>query len=137
MQIIIINQQKKIPINKRAIKTIALKTLKILKADLTGELSIVYVNNRTIKDLNYRFLGKRQPTDVLCFDLSEGRGLTADIIISTEKACENARLFRTSPERELKLYLIHGILHLLGFRDKRIKDRTRMQRKASRILKKV
>ena len=137
MQIIIQNHQKRIPVSKRVIKATILKTLKILKANLTGELTVVFVNNSSIQKLNYRFLGRRRPTDVLCFDLSNGQHLTADIVISTEKAWENARLFKTSVLREVKLYLIHGILHLLGFKDKRIKDRIRMQRKALQILKLV
>lgn len=156
MQITIINQQKKIPISKRAIKKIVLKILKILnpvrnatlsksrkkisngvKANLAGQLSIIYVDNRAIQELNHKFLGKSEPTDVLCFDVSFGTRFIADIVISTEKAWENSKTFRTSPRKELKLYLIHGILHLLGFKDKRIKDRIRMQRKALGILKRV
>lgn len=156
MQIIIQDHQKRIPISKRKIKATVLKALKILnpvrntrlsksrtkisngvKTILAGELTIVFVDNRSIQELNYRFLGRRRPTDVLCFDLSHGQHLTADIVISTEKAWENARLFKTSTLREVKLYLIHGILHLLGFKDKRIKDRIRMQRKALKILKSV
>jgi probable rRNA maturation factor len=136
VQITIINQQKKIPVSKRT-KAIVLKTLKILKADLTGQLTVVYVNNRTIQELNYRFLGRPQPTDVLCFDLSEGKALNADIVISIEQARQNARLFKTSAPWEIRLYLIHGILHLMGFKDKRTKDRTRMQRKATQILKNI
>jgi probable rRNA maturation factor len=135
VQITIINQQKKIPVSKRATRAIVLKTLKILKANQAGQLTVVYVNNRTIQELNYQFLGKRSPTDVLCFDLSEGGRLTADIVISIERARENSRLFKTSLLWETRLYLVHAILHLFGFTDKRAKDRTRMQRKALRILK--
>ncbi|MGD9014946.1 MAG: rRNA maturation RNase YbeY [Candidatus Omnitrophota bacterium] len=134
MQIIIKNQQRIIPVSKRAVKTTVLKTLKILKVNLSGELTVVYVNNRAIQELNHKFLGRRQPTDVLCFDLSRGRHLIADIIISTEQAKENARLFKTSASWEARLYLIHAILHLRGFKDKRINDRIRMQRKALKIM---
>ena len=156
MQIIVQNHQSRIPISKRAIKAIIVKTLKILnpvrntrlskgrtkiskrlKAILAGELTVVFVDNPSIQELNYRFLGRRRPTDVLCFDLSNGQHLNADIVISTDKARENARLFKTSTLREVKLYLIHAILHLLGFKDKRIKDRICMQRRALQILKLV
>ena len=137
MQITIINQQKKIPISKRAIKKLVLKTFKILKANLAGELTIVYVDNRTIQKLNYKYLSKPRPTDVLCFDLSEKDRFTGNIVISTEKAWENSRLFKTSAIWETKLYLIHGILHLLGFKDKRVKDRERMQRKTLQILREI
>jgi len=87
--------------------------------------------------LNYRFLGRPQPTDVLCFDLSEGKTLNADIVISIEQARQNARLFKTSASWEVRFYLIHGILHLMGFKDKRTRDRIRMQRKAMQILRNI
>ena len=71
MRITIINQQKKILINKRAIKRIVIKALRALKEDFKGELAIVYVNNRDIEELNLRYRAKPKPTDVLCFDLSD------------------------------------------------------------------
>jgi len=156
VQITIINQQKKIPISKRAVRAAALKILGILnpirntktirkkskisnrvKANLPGELTIVYVDNKTIQKLNSRFLGESRPTDVLCFDLSGGGRLTADIVISTEAAWGNSRLYRTSPSEEVSRYLIHGILHLLGFDDRKKKDRMRMQRKVAQILRRI
>ena len=137
MQITIINQQKRIPISKRAIKAAVLKTLKILRANLACEITIAYVDNRTIRELNSRFLGKCQATDVLCFDLSRKGQLIADIVISTQRAAENSRLFKTSPIWESKLYLVHGILHLFGWRDHRKKDRLRMHKKALQIIKRI
>jgi len=104
---------------------------------LRGQLTVLYTDNRTIQGLNYRFLGRKEPTDVLCFDLSDKDETLADIVISTETAEENSRLFKTSPGREARLYLVHGILHLLGYKDRNKKDRIRMHRKALQILKKL
>ena len=157
MQIIILNRQKKLPISKGAIKTIVINTFKfLLNADSrrlhtdgrrlarrenlrasAGQLTILYTDNKTIQELNYRFAGKDEPTDVLCFDLSQEGRLIADIVISTEKAWENSRLFNTSPRWEANLYLVHGILHLLGYRDRKRKDRICMQRKALWILRRL
>jgi len=100
-----------------------------------GQLTILYTDNKTIQELNYRFAGKDEPTDVLCFDLSQEGRLIADIVISTEKAWENSRLFNTSPRWEANLYLVHGILHLFGFDDVKKKDRERMFACAIKILK--
>jgi len=137
VQIIIVNQQKRISVHKKKVKEIVLKTLKILKVKLAGELSVVYTDNRTIQQLNYRFLGRKEPTDVLCFDLSDSKGILADIVISTEKAQENSRLFKTSPGWEARLYLVHGILHLVGYKDATKRERLRMQRKALQILRSI
>lgn len=137
MQIIILNQQKIIPISKRAVKTTVTKALEILKVKADGELTVVYVNNKAIEELNYRFLSKRHSTDVLCFDLSEDDRLVADIVVSAEKAWQNSRIFKTSLRHEMGLYLIHGILHLLGFKDRSRKQQEQMQAKAVRVLREL
>ena len=137
MQIIIKNQQKTIPVSKRTVKTTALKTLKLLKRNIGGDLTVVFVNNKIIQRLNSKFLAKAYPTDVLSFDLREENRFLADIVISAEKALENSRIYKTTPQHEMKLYLIHGILHLFGYRDYRKKDRLRMERKANQILRQI
>jgi len=78
--------------------------------------------------LNQQFLAEDCPTDVLAFDLSSdgssyrrGRGrvkvIDGEIIISATTAVRNARTFKTTPVGEIRLYVIHGILHLLGYDD--------------------
>jgi len=155
VQITIINRQKKIPISKRAIKSTVLKVFKILYPEreeyrrskarflqktgsaAAGELSVLFTDNKTIRQLNLKFTGKDEPTDVLCFDLSEKNNTSVDIVISAERACENAAIFKTLPIAEAKLYLVHGILHFLGYDDKRQKDREKMHQLALQILSKV
>lgn len=134
MQITILNQQKKIPVKSQKIKQVVLKTFKFLKINPSGQLTILYTDNKGIKKLNHKFLGKNQSTDVLSFDLSEGKKFIADIAISAQKAKTNAGIYNTSAQREMNLYLIHGILHLFGYNDYRKSDRIRMQNKAEEIL---
>ena len=137
MQITILNQQKKIPVKSQKIKQVVLKTFKFLKINPSGQLTILYTDNKGIKKLNHKFLGKNQSTDVLSFDLSEGKKFIADIAISAQKAKTNAGIYNTSAQREMNLYLIHGILHLFGYNDYRKSDRIRMQNKAEEILKAI
>jgi probable rRNA maturation factor len=73
------------------------------------------------------------PTDVLAFDLSAPgavRVLLADIIISADTAARNAKIFHTTPLYELYLYVVHGVLHLLGYDDKTKAQRKLMHKKA-------
>ncbi len=88
------------------------------------ELSIVFCNNEFIRELNLRFRGKDEPTDVLSFSQREGddsiipfEGMTAvgDIVISLEMIEETNSELHVEPEEELKRLLIHGILHLAGY----------------------
>lgn len=89
------------------------------------EISVTFVNNEQIKDLNYKYRKKNIPTDVLSFSLSEtgnystdpasGYKLLGDIIISIEKAIEQAQKYGNSLQKEVSHLTVHGMLHLLGY----------------------
>jgi probable rRNA maturation factor len=101
-----------------------------------------------MKALNQRFLKRDHTTDVLAFDLGEDlilsaerpilkkkeRRLQGEIIISATTAAANARRFATSVDYELILYVVHGILHLLGYDDHRPTDRKRMRSKEQEMM---
>lgn len=95
------------------------------------------VNDKKIKELNNKYAGKNSPTDVLGFDISRAKDekhMLADIIISTDAVMRNSRIFKTTCPYELYLYVIHGILHLLGYEDKTTAQKNIMQKKAQKIL---
>ena len=95
------------------------------------------MNDLKIKELNLKYLGKNNPTDVMSFDITEpkdAKKLFADIVISTDRAFDNALTFHTKPLFELYLYVIHGILHILGYDDKSKRDRLFMRKKERQIL---
>lgn len=76
----------------------------------------------------------------MAFDLSEGKKssrqeLVADIIISTDAAVKNSKMYGQPLSRELALYIIHGILHILGFDDHGTKKTNQMRKKEQELLK--
>ena len=132
MKISIRNFQKKIPVYPKRIKKTILKVLSKEKAKISGEITVCFVNDSRIKKLNKTFHHRDSPTDVLTFDFAEpgnAKGILVDIIISTDTALRNAKIFKTAPEYELNLYLIHGILHLLGYDDRTAKQKQLMRKK--------
>jgi len=74
----------------------------------------------------------------LSFDLRErpGRraGTSADVVVSTDTAAANALIFKTSPAYELNLYVIHGILHLLGYDDRSARQRKKMRQRENKYV---
>jgi len=138
VKVAIKNLQKRIPINpKRIIKTV-LKILSLEGIKKSGEITICFVNDRRIKELNLKYLGKNNPTDVIAFDIAGPNSqnkIFADIVISTDRAIDNAGAFHTTPLFELYLYVIHGVLHILGYDDKTKKDRLIMRQKEESLLK--
>lgn len=100
------------------------KTIKFLK--LKGEyyMSVTIVNNEKIHEINREYRGVDRPTDVISFALLDNeankpiKGMPIDlgeIIISYEKAEEQAKEYEHSSEREFSFLFVHGLLHLLGY----------------------
>lgn len=83
------------------------------------EVTLALVNNRTIKELNRKYLKKNAPTDVLSFPIRDkapdGRYYLGDIIISVPKAAGQALQAEIGLGEELEALAIHGFLHLLGY----------------------
>jgi probable rRNA maturation factor len=91
------------------------------------ELSIVFVDEDFLCGLHQRFLDDPSPTDVLTFDLGQGPGPEGEVYVSVDRAREVSTARSTSLQRELALYVVHGVLHLCGFDDQSDGDREAMR----------
>lgn len=134
------DKQKICSLNHAAIRTFLKEAIRLLLPGDSCRLSLVLSEDSEIARLNARYLGKDRPTDVLAFSMKEGRvlkgdlALLGDVMISTETAQRNARRFGVCLETELALYLVHGLLHLLGYEDKTPSQRRKMRAKEQRVL---
>ena len=145
-EIAIKNLQKKVPL-KASLLTRAAKTTLRRERVTRAALSLVFVTDARMTALNRRYLKRNHSTDVLAFDLSGGpagqprtrtqKHIVGEIVISTHTAASNARRFKTSVHRELALYVIHGVLHLLGYDDHARRDVTRIRKKEEELLKHI
>jgi probable rRNA maturation factor len=86
-------------------------------ARLPGRVNVLVTSNRDLQALNRRFRGKDSPTDVLSFPPLPGLDpdLAGDIAISAEMAAQSARALGHPPADEIKILVLHGILHLAGY----------------------
>jgi probable rRNA maturation factor len=111
-----------------------------------SELSVTFVNNEEIQQINHEYRGKNVPTDVISFAMEElGEGemaievegvprMLGDIIISVDRAKEQAADYGHSEERELGFLAIHGFLHLLGYDHMEEDEEKEMTQKQEAIL---
>lgn len=93
------------------------------------EISYIFCDDEYLLDLNRKYLKHDTYTDIITFDYSVGRILQGDIYISTERVAENSVTYNVSFEEELRRVIIHGILHLCGYKDKNNDERELMSKK--------
>jgi probable rRNA maturation factor len=121
------------PVRFRRLKTRFERTVREVLEDhrvKSYAMSISFVDDCKIADLNRERLGRSGPTDVIAFDLSEP-GLpferVGDIYVSTDRALENSVRFRVAPEEELLRLVVHGVLHVLGYADRKPAEARKMK----------
>lgn len=130
------NAQRKLRVDIELMQKFAARALR-LSLDLPSavadaicelaEVTVVFVSDRRIAALHKKFLNIPGATDVLTFHHGE-------IVVSVETAQHNAKRFGCSAEDEIKLYVIHGLLHLLGFDDKTAEEAHAMEIAQARVL---
>lgn len=94
-----------------------------------GRINYLFCSDEYIYKTNVQFLQHDTYTDIITFDYVEGSILSGDILISVDRVEDNARLFNVSFYQELCRVIIHGILHLIGFKDKTESDAATMRAK--------
>jgi len=107
----------------------------IKEAGAKGGLSLAIVDSEEITELNRRFLGREEPTDVLSFPmLDDNLDLFGEVVVCADVAAQEAAKREISFDSELALYAVHGFLHLVGFDDQTPAQRARMRKREREIL---
>ena len=130
------NLQRKVPVDVVDLEKFARKAVQLClrvprkkKTDLVQlpEISVLIVSDLRMASLHRKFMNESGPTDVMTFQHGE-------IFIGAETARRNARRFGNARARELRLYVVHGLLHLNGFDDRDETNARKMQIAQRRIL---
>lgn len=142
MEIYIDNRQTEIEISEEfegLFQKVIKESLLVEGRSLDYEVSVSLINNKEIKELNRDYRGVDSETDVLSFPLDDefdmGLPLLGDIIISVEKALEQAEEYGHSVEREIAYLTAHSMLHLMGYDHMEIEEKEEMRNKEKLIMK--
>lgn len=120
--------------NRGKLKQFLSKTAKSFKKEI-GELNIVFCSDAYLLDINKKHLSHDYYTDIITFDLSDKRGpLQSEIYISIDRVKDNAKTLNTSFNRELHRVMFHGLLHLMGYKDKSPSDQKKMRTAEDKLL---
>ena len=93
-----------------------------------GDISFIFVDDEEILRVNRQYIGHDYYTDHIGFDYSQGSSISGDIYIGVDTVRTNSGKFSRPYPEELHRVIIHGVLHLCGFKDKTPRDRARMQK---------
>lgn len=148
IRVIIDNRQKtvKIPTGLRMlVRRCCTAVLRMEEFEGPAEVSVVFTDNEQIHKLNLQYRNKDMPTDVLSFPMGEngvydvnhstGARILGDVVISMEKAVEQAERYGHSLEREVGYLTAHSMLHLLGYdHEKGGIEKVRMREKEEQVM---
>ncbi len=126
-------------ISAELVETAAAAALKHQSAPVEAELTIVLTDDAQLQGLNLQWMGVDAPTDVLSFpseetDLESGNRYLGDILISVQRAAEQAQAVGHPVEAEVQLLVVHGVLHLLGHDHAEADEKAQMWQAQGEIL---
>jgi len=93
---------------------------------LTGDLNFIFCSDEYLLKMNKEYLSHDYYTDVITFDYTENNIISGDIFMSIDRIKENSEQFSVSFDLEVKRIIVHGVLHLLGYKDKTNPDKLQM-----------
>ena len=98
------------------------------------KLEYNFVDLKKMQSLNNNFLNHKNDTDIITFDYSEGKTITAEVFISKEMMRDNARKYIQSVENECIRLISHGLFHCLGYKDKSSEEKEIMRKKEEEFI---
>ncbi len=106
------------------------------ESNAAGEINYIFCSDNFLLELNKSFLGHTTLTDIITFPNTDSKqGISGEIYISVDRVDDNAVKFNQSFQSELKRVMVHGVLHLLGYKDKSKEEKTTMRSKEDLYLK--
>jgi probable rRNA maturation factor len=112
-----------------------IKNVIVKEGKKTGDISFIFCSDDFLLEVNKKYLNHDFYTDIITFDYVEDNLIQGDIFISLERVKENATSYKTTFNNENHRIIIHGVLHLLGYKDKLKEDKHLMTSKEDLYLK--
>ena len=111
-----------------------IKSIVISEGFTLDEINFIFCSDEHLSTINIEYLNHKTLTDIITFDYSSGKSLAGDIFISIPRVRENAVKFNVDFDLELHRVIIHGVLHLIGYKDKSKRQKNIMREKEDACL---
>jgi probable rRNA maturation factor len=135
MSIQYFNEDVPLPKLKKRRTTNWIKSIIDAEEKKCGDISFIFCSDEYLLEVNKKYLNHDYYTDIITFDYVSENLMNGDIFISVDRILENSRVFKTTFDNELSRILAHGVLHLIGYKDKNVKDKKMMTFKEDYYLK--
>ncbi|MCX6995107.1 MAG: rRNA maturation RNase YbeY [Chlamydiae bacterium] len=133
MHVLIQNTQKDLKLSKRAARKYILAALQFLDVS-ADEIHVNFVTEKKICFIHERFFNDPSPTDCITLPLDEDEESFGYKLLGEVFICLKAALSYPDPYKETGLYIVHTLLHLIGYRDGKPEERLKMRRVEKRVL---
>lgn len=142
MNVVIANRQRAKKINQSLLKKITGELFSELKIS-EAELGIHFVGAKEMAQVNWQYLQHEGSTDVITFDHREESSriphpalkIHGELFLCVDDAVSQAKQFKTNWHSELVRYIVHGVLHLLGYDDLQPELKRKMKREENRLVR--
>lgn len=135
MAIVFNNNNDKFKLKKSALIKKWIEQVATKEKRTVGDLSYVFMSDEELLKINQQFLKHNTYTDIITFDYSENKKISGEIFISVDRVEENAKKMGTTFEDEIHRVIIHGVLHLCGYKDKTKIDSDNMRKQEDKALR--
>tara|TARA_B100000925_G_scaffold268901_1_gene230332 strand:- start:58 stop:471 length:414 start_codon:yes stop_codon:yes gene_type:complete len=120
-------EQVELKINEESISNWVAVSIKRLRFR-EGDISVIFCSDDYLKQININYLNHHYYTDIITFDYSDNKIISGDLFISINRVRENAEINNENFNKEICRVIIHGILHLCGYKDKTSKEKEEMRK---------
>ena len=120
-------EQVELKINEESISNWVAVSIKRLRFR-EGDISVIFCSDDYLKQININYLNHDYYTDIITFDYSDNKIISGDLFISINRVRENAEINNENFNKEICRVIIHGILHLCGYKDKTGKEKEEMRK---------
>ena len=123
--VVLVSDRQSVAVDERELARLGRDVL-VAEGRASGELSVSFVGEPEMAELHARYLGEDGATDVLAFEQDAEDGIIGDVVLCPAYAAREAAVHDNDLGAELRLLLVHGVLHLLGYGHDAEEDRARM-----------
>lgn len=111
-----------------------LSKVTVIEKKEMGDITLIFCSDEYLLKINQEYLDHDYYTDIITFDYSEDNVVSGDLFISVDRVAENAQINKVDFMNEFNRVIVHGVLHLCGYKDKSEEDEKLMRSKENEML---